>query len=241
VNYVKSNQVREISTANTKTLYSLSQEFDLFDLSSPCGQLLSDIQIVDSPLMSAGAGFNTNCLSQTKQFETFRRDFPFCLSDSLFTRLEQVEREVANFSGHFENRLTICVSNCEELHCTMSLEDLRLESRLERDLSDLKLTCDRFRSEIDELITIPRLFPLHAEDPLNGIICDLTRKHGGSLHGKGIVLMTSKSENEGDVKNLVDIASDSAFGSDDEPGQWVCWEFQDSYIRPTHFTIPSFE
>jgi hypothetical protein len=112
---------------------------------------------------------------------------------------------------------------------------------LSGDLSSLKSTCEQFRNEIDELTIIPRLFPLHPEESLNGIIFDLTRKHGGNVHDKGIVLMRSKSVSDGDVQNLVDITTRSEFKSENEAGQWICWEFQDSLIRPTYYTIRSSE
>jgi hypothetical protein len=110
---------------------------------------------------------------------------------------------------------------------------------LAADLSSLKSSCEQFRCDIDELTIIPRLFPLHSEESLNGIIFDLTRKHGGNVQDKGIVLMTSKSVSEGDLKNLVDLTSRSEFKSENESDQWVCWEFRETWIRPTHYTIRS--
>jgi hypothetical protein len=110
---------------------------------------------------------------------------------------------------------------------------------LAADLSSLKSSCEQFRRDIDELTIIPRLFPLHPEESLNGIIFELTRKHGENVQDKGIVLMTSKSVSEGDAKNLVDLGSRSDFRSNDEADQWVRWEFRDCFIRPTHYTIRS--
>jgi hypothetical protein len=49
----------------------LPEIFDAFHLSSGSGELISDLQTVDSPLMSAAAGLNTNCLSQVAEFESF--------------------------------------------------------------------------------------------------------------------------------------------------------------------------
>jgi hypothetical protein len=112
---------------------------------------------------------------------------------------------------------------------------------LAADLSSLKSSCEQFRRDIDELAIIPRLFPLQPDDPLNGIIFELTRKHGGNVQDKGIVLMTSKSVSDGDVKNLVDLGSRSEFKSENESDQWVCWEFRETWIRPTHYTIRSSE
>jgi hypothetical protein len=97
----------------------------------------------------------------------------------------------------------------------------------------------KVRGEIHELALIPRVFPLHTEDPLNGIIYELTREQGGSIRNKGIVQMRPESEEESDVENLLDVWSDSEYCSKDERGQWVCWEFQESFIRPTHYTVRS--
>jgi hypothetical protein len=227
--YLESKQLPEITPANANTLYLLSQEFGVFELSSQCGQLVSDRQTVDSPLMSAVAALTATYLSQATGFESFRRDFPSCMSDSLFSRLDQIKCEVANFSS----------SNCEELDHTIAREVSKLESRLERDLSDLKSSCNQVRGEIHELAIIPRVFPLRTEDPLNGIIYELTREHGGSICDKGIVRMESETVFDGDVENLLDLWSDSEYCSKDEPGRWVLWEFQESFIRPTHYTIRS--
>jgi hypothetical protein len=69
-------------------------------------------------------------------------------------------------------------------------------------------------------------FPLQEAKSLDGIICYLTRKHGGNVHDKGIVTITSQSvfssDPDWDVRNLADLTSGSVFYSKDEPGQWVC-------------------
>jgi hypothetical protein len=36
---------------------------------------------------------------------------------------------------------------------------------------------------------------------------------------------------------LVDFTSRSGFSSDDEPGQWVCWDFREMRVRPTHYAL----
>jgi hypothetical protein len=38
-------------------------------------------------------------------------------------------------------------------------------------------------------------------------------------------------------KNVADLTSDSNFCSKNEPGQWVCWDFGEMRVRPTHYTI----
>jgi hypothetical protein len=41
------------------------------------------------------------------------------------------------------------------------------------------------------------------------------------------------------VRNVADLASFSYFWSKDDPGQWLCWDFHEMCVRPTHYTIES--
>jgi hypothetical protein len=83
--------------------------------------------------------------------------------------------------------------------------------------------------------------PMKESKSLDGIISYLTQKHGGNVHEKGIVTITSKSVSNDDPKyapkNVADLTSDSSFMSKNEPGQWICWDFGEMRIRPTHYTI----
>jgi hypothetical protein len=92
-------------------------------------------------------------------------------------------------------------------------------------------------------------FPMKAPQSLEGIISYLTKKHGGNVHEKGIVTITSKSvvndNGRYPLKNVADLTSDSGFNSvsdscfisKNEPGQWICWDFREMRVRPTHYTI----
>jgi hypothetical protein len=83
-------------------------------------------------------------------------------------------------------------------------------------------------------------FPLKEAKSLDGIISYLTRKHAGNVHDKGIVTITSKSVRDDPGRalgNIADLTADSRFCSKDEPGQWVCWDFHEMRVRPTHYTI----
>jgi hypothetical protein len=40
-----------------------------------------------------------------------------------------------------------------------------------------------------------------------------------------------------DVRNVADPTSNSSFMSKNEPGQWICWNFHEMRLRPTHYTI----
>jgi hypothetical protein len=80
-------------------------------------------------------------------------------------------------------------------------------------------------------------------DPFDGIISYLTRKHGGNVHHKGIVTITSKPVGDSCYYtnrapwSVADFTSESEFRSEDEPGQWICWDFHKLCVRPTHYTI----
>jgi Ras-related C3 botulinum toxin substrate 1 len=77
---------------------------------------------------------------------------------------------------------------------------------------------------------------------LEGIISYLTKKHGGNVHAKGIITITSKSIDDpaSAPQNVADLTSDLFFVSTSEPGQWICWDFHKMRIRPTHYTIWSY-
>jgi hypothetical protein len=87
------------------------------------------------------------------------------------------------------------------------------------------------------------VFPLNDDESLDGIISYLTRKHGGNVHNKGIVTITPKSVYSDDRKvaprNITDFTSDSWFYSANAPGQWICCDFREMLVRPTHYTIKS--
>jgi hypothetical protein len=86
-------------------------------------------------------------------------------------------------------------------------------------------------------------FPLNEARSVDGIISYLTRKHGGNVHDLGIVTITSKSlfsnQLKSAVRNAADFTSNSSFCSKNKPNQWICWNFHDSRIRPTHYTVRS--
>jgi uncharacterized coiled-coil protein SlyX len=84
-------------------------------------------------------------------------------------------------------------------------------------------------------------FPLKQGRLLDGIISHLTWKHGGNVHDKGIVRISSMSVWSGAwaVRNAADLTSGSSFSSRNQPGQWICWDFREMRVRPTHYTIIS--
>jgi hypothetical protein len=86
-------------------------------------------------------------------------------------------------------------------------------------------------------------FPLKTAGSVDGIISYLTLKHGGNVHDKGIVTITSKSVYDDDprwaLRHVADLTSSSEFISNDGPGQWVCWDFHERRVRLSQYTIKS--
>jgi hypothetical protein len=81
--------------------------------------------------------------------------------------------------------------------------------------------------------------PLQDPSSFDGIISFLTRRHGGNVHDKGIVTITSKSvdSDQYPLRNVADLTSYSYFCSKHEPDQWICWDFHALLVRLTHYAI----
>jgi hypothetical protein len=85
-----------------------------------------------------------------------------------------------------------------------------------------------------------REIPMKEPKSLDGIISYLAKKHGGNVHEKGVVTITSKSvwdDATERLKTAANLTSDSYFCSKNKPGQWFCWDFGEMRIYPTHYTI----
>jgi hypothetical protein len=81
---------------------------------------------------------------------------------------------------------------------------------------------------------------MKAVGSLNGIIAHLTRKCGGNVREGGFVTISAKSVDDDprcQLGNVAGLESDSAFSSNNEPGQWVCWDFGALRVRLGHYTI----
>jgi hypothetical protein len=88
----------------------------------------------------------------------------------------------------------------------------------------------------------PATIPMKEDKSLDGIISYLTTKHGGNVHDKGIVRMTSKSVHmdmpeKNRPQNAANLSSEPGFYSQDYPGEWLCWDFGEMRVGLTHYTI----
>jgi hypothetical protein len=82
--------------------------------------------------------------------------------------------------------------------------------------------------------------PFKPSDPLSGIISYLTMKHRGNVSDTKVVKVTASSVNGGWVaKNVADLTDDTNWYSDNEDNSWVCYDFKNMQIKPTHYSIRS--
>jgi hypothetical protein len=137
---------------------------------------------------------------------------------------------------HFEYVSSECI--CSFLSALPDWIDRRLWASISRRLISAVRPVSHSKSHTEAE------FPLKEARSKDGIISYLTRKHRGNVHDKGIVTITSKSVLNDDPKlalrNLADLTHDSCFQSKNEPDQWVCWDFHEMRVRPTHYTIRTF-
>jgi hypothetical protein len=73
---------------------------------------------------------------------------------------------------------------------------------------------------------------------MDGVIAFLTKRHGGNVHERGIVLLSAHSVARGsDVKHVADLDSYSAFRSSEACNPWLCWDFQERRVELADYTI----
>jgi hypothetical protein len=146
-------------------------------------------------------------------------------NQTLVTRIETVERSASLLRPEFDRKITDASSGVTELKTIVQL--------LQTDMNAAK----------DKLSHVGLEFPLKEAKSVDGIISCLTRKYNRNVHDTGIVTITSKSVRGDDprwgVRNVADLSDAEPFWSKDEPAQWICWDFHEIRVRPTHYTIRS--
>jgi hypothetical protein len=84
----------------------------------------------------------------------------------------------------------------------------------------------------------PVEFAFVREKCLDGIISYLTKKHGGNVHEKGIIRLSSNdSSHEVSLMSIADLTRHSYFPSRELPNQWICWDFHEFRICPAHYVL----
>jgi hypothetical protein len=94
---------------------------------------------------------------------------------------------------------------------------------------------------------------LHAErtfspssKSIDGMISYLTTKSGGNIHDKGLTEATAsgiyKSSPSYHPKNAIDLQNrSSCFESSGKPNSWICYDFKDMEVTPSHYAILPFQ
>jgi hypothetical protein len=73
------------------------------------------------------------------------------------------------------------------------------------------------------------------KSPFDGIVSYLTSQHGGNVHDRGIVSISSASGST--PKNAADLTdTQSYFCSNNVSGQWLMYDFKNLRIKPTDYS-----
>jgi hypothetical protein len=94
---------------------------------------------------------------------------------------------------------------------------------------------DRIVSAAEQVI---EFVPL-SSSPLNGVITHLTARCGGNFHGRNIVSITASGKNGSGhaEQNSADLQANSVFTSYSCANSWLCCDFKNMRIMPTHYPI----
>jgi hypothetical protein len=167
-------------------------------------------------------------------------------NDTQVARIVSVERTISDFFSPFTSRLSVCEGSLEQIKSKCDNQNRSVITLIETVELNLSLLQTDMNLAKEKLSHFALEFPLKDARSLDGITSYLTRKHGGNVHDKGIVTITSKSvisdpnyadARLGDLRNVADLTPRSWFWSKNEPGQWVCWDFHEMRLCPTHYTI----
>jgi hypothetical protein len=77
---------------------------------------------------------------------------------------------------------------------------------------------------------------------LSGVISFVTARCHGNVSDKGIVVVTASSQHNDTTyvpKHAVDLTASSSFCSANQANQWIYYDFGDSRIKSTHYSIRS--
>jgi hypothetical protein len=87
-----------------------------------------------------------------------------------------------------------------------------------------------------------REFKLKRDSPLDGIIAYLTSKCGGNVHDRGVVDVTAISIGSGAAQNVADLQDRSLIlqSKSTESNPWVCYDFKNLQVTPTHYAVLSY-
>jgi hypothetical protein len=237
---------------NTELLEKFIQDDSPLDRSTVCSRLKKALlgRSADAEIEFAASHFYELDLEQLKgidisilerivssqslrlQKEESLLDFIFSLDEDPIVLLPYVRAEFLSAEAMNQLLETLSVWNLNPLIWDSTCRRLRLPVSAQRSES-------RFARQ--PLAKVE--FPMQESRSRNRIITYLTKKHGGNVHELGIVAMSAAYPDTSKrvLKNLVNPASNQWYSSLNAPDQWVCWDFREMRVTPTHYTIKSFK
>jgi hypothetical protein len=214
-----------ITTANISDFMLLSGEFGSFELTARCNLFSSStvpVSVSNFPNYNQQIEATLNRIGRLEER----------VSSSQRQLRNDCEASLAQMRSEWDNQTRLLVARIEVVEGSVSLLRREFEGRI-TDSSSRITGLNNIVQVLKDLLHVVE-FPLMEAESTDGVISYLTRKHEGNVHDRGIVTITSKS---GYVCNVADLTSNSYFCSWNEPGQWICWDFHEMRVRPTHYTI----
>jgi uncharacterized coiled-coil protein SlyX len=208
-----------VTKENADAISLLAKEFWLEDLLSEC----SALQVASVPELIAALS------ARISKLEHYMSSQPLALIAELKESIASQDRQLESLDSRVSG----------------------LEKNLRQPRTDLIELKSSSPASFSTPIPVPPLspsqslkgihFPLKEARSFDGIIAYLTRKHGGNVHDNGIVTLTAKSISSPRfgmlaLRNIADFTSTDCFLSDSKPDQWICWDFHQKRVWPTHYT-----
>jgi hypothetical protein len=149
-------------------------------------------------------------------------------NDYRFIRLTQTDKNSKDTDVLFLRKVEFF--GTLSLSCTVAEQFSLLEIDLDRRVSTLWAEFrGRLEAQRASLSRFECWYPMQKDKSTDGMV--------SGLHGEVIITSLSAGDDPKDsVENLAWPSSYRLFQSTNEPGQWVCWHFQ-NWACPTHYTI----
>jgi hypothetical protein len=155
--------------------------------------------------------------------------------DSFLDFILSLGEEYSTLLGYVECRF-LSVSGIEKFLSSVSGENVgsgiwnSICRRLQCEIVARNVKCSRFHFEE---------FEFSEGGAFSGILSDLTKKCGGNVHENGIVNITSSGDNRNNCWQIANHGWTDCWISQNDANSWVCFEFKNSQISLTSYTLRS--
>jgi hypothetical protein len=254
IDFLRTQEGPLVTAENVRALQALAEEFAVPGLIDVCSRF-EEAQVNEN-VTGQVLALEDSVSQQSEAIESLERDFPRAFVEFLAKPLARVSGEVRDLRREFDDRLGTLRSTCESSRAELEASIGNLRSEIQQVADDLKLCTDEalqsIRGSIRGVRDVVEIcygnglkkfeFPMKTDRSFDGIIAHLTKKHGGNVHEKGIVTITSRSIREDNAafwapSAVADFDDRGDFWSKQAVGEWICWDFGQMRIRPTNYTI----